>query len=314
MCSGSIAGCVTSTIRTCSSEGSPVMNAPRTPHLESADQPPLVLPRDELHWYMDAVIYQLNVKAFFDSNDDGIGDFPGLTSKLGYVKDLGVNTIWLMPFYPSPLQGRRLRHLQLPRGQPAVRHARRLPQDARGGAPAGAARHHRAGHQPHLGPAPVVPGRAARAGGLGRARVLRLERRRHQVRGHAHHLHRHRDVQLDLGPGGQGLLLASLLQPPARPELRQPQGARGGVRHHALLARHGRRRLPARRDPLSHRARRHQQREPAGDACGDQAAARRHRRELPQPLPAGRGQPVARGRARVLRRGRRMPRLATTSR
>src|SRR5271154_134589 len=55
-------------------------------------------------WYKDAVIYQLNVKSFFDSNDDGIGDFRGLTSKLEYIRDLGVNTIWLLPFYPSPLK------------------------------------------------------------------------------------------------------------------------------------------------------------------------------------------------------------------
>jgi maltose alpha-D-glucosyltransferase/alpha-amylase len=56
------------------------------------------------HWYKDAVIYQLHIKAFYDSNDDGIGDFRGLTEKLDYVKDLGVNTIWLLPFYPSPLR------------------------------------------------------------------------------------------------------------------------------------------------------------------------------------------------------------------
>ncbi len=55
-------------------------------------------------WYKDAVIYELHVKAFFDSNGDGIGDFPGLTSKLDYLKDLGVNTLWLLPFYPSPLR------------------------------------------------------------------------------------------------------------------------------------------------------------------------------------------------------------------
>jgi maltose alpha-D-glucosyltransferase/alpha-amylase len=60
-------------------------------------------PQDAL-WYKDAVIYQLNVKSFFDSNDDGIGDFKGLMSKLEYIRDLGVNTIWLMPFYPSPLK------------------------------------------------------------------------------------------------------------------------------------------------------------------------------------------------------------------
>jgi maltose alpha-D-glucosyltransferase/alpha-amylase len=59
---------------------------------------------DDAHWYKDAVIYQLHVKAFFDANDDGCGDFRGLTSKLDYVKDLGVNTVWLLPFYPSPMK------------------------------------------------------------------------------------------------------------------------------------------------------------------------------------------------------------------
>jgi maltose alpha-D-glucosyltransferase/alpha-amylase len=53
-------------------------------------------------WYKDAIIYQLHVKSFFDSNNDGIGDFPGLISKLDYIADLGVNAIWLLPFYPSP--------------------------------------------------------------------------------------------------------------------------------------------------------------------------------------------------------------------
>ncbi len=53
-------------------------------------------------WYKDAVIYQLHVKSFFDSNNDGIGDFAGLMSKLDYIADLGVTAIWLLPFYPSP--------------------------------------------------------------------------------------------------------------------------------------------------------------------------------------------------------------------
>jgi len=55
-------------------------------------------------WYKDAVIYQLHVKAFFDGNNDGIGDFPGLTQKLDYLRDLGVTALWLLPFYPSPLR------------------------------------------------------------------------------------------------------------------------------------------------------------------------------------------------------------------
>ncbi|KOF53008.1 alpha-amylase [Achromobacter sp. DMS1] len=59
-------------------------------------------PLDDALWYKDAVIYQLHVKSFFDSNDDGVGDLPGLISKLDYIAGLGVNTIWLLPFYPSP--------------------------------------------------------------------------------------------------------------------------------------------------------------------------------------------------------------------
>ncbi|HEX6296856.1 MAG TPA: maltose alpha-D-glucosyltransferase [Burkholderiales bacterium] len=55
-------------------------------------------------WYKDAVIYQLHIKAFFDSNNDGIGDFKGLAAKLDYIQELGVNAIWLLPFYPSPLK------------------------------------------------------------------------------------------------------------------------------------------------------------------------------------------------------------------
>jgi maltose alpha-D-glucosyltransferase/alpha-amylase len=58
---------------------------------------------DEL-WYKDAVFYELHVKAFQDGNNDGIGDFRGLTERLDYVQDLGVTCLWLLPFYPSPLR------------------------------------------------------------------------------------------------------------------------------------------------------------------------------------------------------------------
>lgn len=71
------------------------MNAPET------------LTKPEAHatdpqWYKDAVIYQLHMKSFYDANGDGIGDFAGLISKLDYIQSLGVNVIWLLPFYPSP--------------------------------------------------------------------------------------------------------------------------------------------------------------------------------------------------------------------
>ncbi|MFH0753457.1 MAG: maltose alpha-D-glucosyltransferase [Candidatus Omnitrophota bacterium] len=55
-------------------------------------------------WYKDAIIYQLHVKTFYDSKDDGIGDFLGLTRKLDYLKNLGISAVWLLPFYPSPLR------------------------------------------------------------------------------------------------------------------------------------------------------------------------------------------------------------------
>ncbi len=59
---------------------------------------------DKYHWYKDAIIYELHIKAFHDGNGDGIGDFSGLLEKLDYLEELGVTAIWLLPFYPSPLK------------------------------------------------------------------------------------------------------------------------------------------------------------------------------------------------------------------
>jgi maltose alpha-D-glucosyltransferase/alpha-amylase len=60
-------------------------------------------PADPL-WYKDAIFYELRVRSFYDSNGDGVGDFPGLTQKLDYLVSLGVTTLWLLPFYPSPMR------------------------------------------------------------------------------------------------------------------------------------------------------------------------------------------------------------------
>lgn len=59
---------------------------------------------NQLHWYKDAIIYELHIKAFRDGNGDGVGDFEGLLQKLDYLQDLGITAIWLLPFYPSPLR------------------------------------------------------------------------------------------------------------------------------------------------------------------------------------------------------------------
>ena len=61
---------------------------------------------DDPLWYKDAIIYQVHIKSFFDANNDGVGDFPGLIAKLDYIAELGVNAIWLLPFYPSPRRPR----------------------------------------------------------------------------------------------------------------------------------------------------------------------------------------------------------------
>jgi len=63
----------------------------------------LPLSQDVL-WYKDAIIYQVHVRAFYDSTGDGVGDFRGLAQKLDYLQELGINALWLMPFFPSPLR------------------------------------------------------------------------------------------------------------------------------------------------------------------------------------------------------------------
>src|ERR687892_2107991 len=55
-------------------------------------------------WYKDAIIYETHVRSFYDSTNNGHGDFQGLTQKLDYLHDLGINCLWLLPFYPSPLR------------------------------------------------------------------------------------------------------------------------------------------------------------------------------------------------------------------
>src|SRR6195952_3491496 len=70
------------------------------PNIDTTTNPGEI--KDDHLWYKDAIIYQLHVKAFADSNNDGIGDFAGLTDKLDYLQELGVTTLWLLPFFPSP--------------------------------------------------------------------------------------------------------------------------------------------------------------------------------------------------------------------
>ena len=67
-------------------------------------KPEIITLEDESLWYKDAILYELHVRAFHDSNGDGIGDFPGVIEKLDYLQDLGITALWLLPFYPSPMR------------------------------------------------------------------------------------------------------------------------------------------------------------------------------------------------------------------
>ena len=179
---------------------------------------------DEL-WYKDAIIYQLHVKAFADSNNDGIGDFAGLTEKLDYLQDLGVTALWLLPFYPSPGRDDGYDIADYGAINPdfgTMKDFKRFIQEAK-----------KRGLRVitelvvnHTSDQHDWFKRARRsASGLERAQLVCLERHRPEISGHADHLHRHREVELDLGSGSRPVLLAPLLLAPAGSQFRQ--SARG---------------------------------------------------------------------------------------
>ena len=167
----------------------------------------------------------------------------------------------LLPVAPAR---RRLRHQRLLLGAPRERDRRRPQAPAGRGPRPGHPGHRRPGHQPHQRPAPVVR-RVAAEPGQPQGRLVRVERRRPAVAGGPGRLHRRRAVQLGLRPPAGPVLLAPLLRPPARPQLRQPRGGRRHARGGPLLARPGPRRLPARRRPLPLPAGRHRRGEPPRD-------------------------------------------------
>src|SRR5690349_13584624 len=212
-------------------------------------------------WFKRAVFYEVLVRSFKDSNADGIGDLQGLTEKLDYLEWLGVDCLWLPPFYPSPLRD----------GGYDISHYTEV--------------------MPEIGT--VGSRRPVR-------RFLRLVRHRRQVRRRADHLRRHRAVELDLGPGPRPVLLAPVLLQPARPELREPRRRRRDDRGAEVLAGPRRRRVPAGRRPVPVRVRRDELREPPPHPRVPEAGPQGGGRELRGPRPALRGEPVAGRRRRVL--------------
>ena len=157
-------------------------------------------------WYKDVIIYEVHVRCFYDSNDDGIGDFEGLTRKLDYLQDLGVTAIWLLPFYPSPLRDDGYDIADYRDVNPkygSLRDFRHFLREA-----------HRRGlrvitelvinHTSDQHPWFQRARQAASNSAL--AQLLRLERYRSEISGHPDHLSRFREVELGLGSRGQGIL------------------------------------------------------------------------------------------------------------
>ena len=120
-------------------------------------------------------------RRFCDSNADGIGDFRGLTQKLDYLQELGVTAIWLLPIYPSPFKDDGYDISDYTDVHPSYGTLEDFQALSDRGAPPRAARHHRAGPEPHLGPAPLVSGSAQRRAASPEPRLVRLERHRQQI-------------------------------------------------------------------------------------------------------------------------------------
>ena len=260
-------------------------------------------------WYRDAVIYELHVRAFADSDGDGIGDFRGLTRKLDYLQDLGVTAIWLLPFYPSPLRDdgydiADYRGVNPTYGDAARRSGgsstRRTARDLR--VITELVLNHTSDQHPWFQRARRAPP------GSRVARLLRVER-------HARHATATRgsSSRTSRRPTGRGtrrraVLLAPLLLPPARPQLRQPRGPREMLRTSSTTgSRWASTGCASTRCRTCSSARARTARTCPRRTTFLQELRAHDRRALPGPDAAGRGEPVARGRGRLLRRRRRVP-------
>ena len=175
-------------------------------------------------WHKEAVFYEIPIKSFYDSNGDGIGDLTGLTEKLDYLQHLEVDCLWLLPMYPSPMRDdgydiSDFYDIHPDYGTVAdferfiqAAHERKLRVIA------DLVLNHTSDQHPWF--------QAARHPGSPKRDWYVWSDDDQKYKQAPHHLLGHREVELDLGPRRQGLLLAPLLLPSARPQLRQSRGAR----------------------------------------------------------------------------------------
>ena len=175
-------------------------------------------------WFKRAVFYEIHIRGFADGNDDGTGDLRGLTEKLDYLQWLGVDCIWLLPMYPSPLRDGGYDIADFYSIHPdygTVEDFRALIDAAheRGiRVIADLVMNHTSSDHPWFQEARQDPSSPKRDWYVWSDTDHALPRG-------ADHLHRHRGLELDVGSGRRPVLLAPLLLAPARPELRQPRGA-----------------------------------------------------------------------------------------
>ncbi len=173
---------------------------------------------DDPLWYKDAVIYEVHVKAYCDTAGDGIGDFKGLTSKLDYLKDLGVTTLWLLPFYPSPLKDDGYDIADYFDIHPLYGNLKDFKEFMNEAHSRGLrvitelVLNHTSDQHPWF-----KKSRTAEPG-IEVAGFLRLERHSQQVHGGTDHLQGFRGLKLGVGQRRKSLLLAQVLLAPARPE------------------------------------------------------------------------------------------------
>ena len=216
-------------------------------------------------WYKDAIIYQLHVKTFADSNGDGTGDFRGLTTRLDYIRDLGVDCIWILPMYPSPFRDDGYDIADYGSIHPSygtlddfreflsAAHERGLKVITELVLNHTSDQHQwfKEARQSRASPRRdwyVWSDRDDRYAGV---RIIFSDTER---------------SNWAWDPDSQQVLLAPVLQPSAGLELRQSGRPRRDVEGHAVLARPRRRRIPRGRGAVPDRARGHFMREPAGDA------------------------------------------------
>ena len=237
---------------------------------------PITLPGLALdpQWYRRAVFYEVMVRSFVDSNGDGSGDLGGLIAKLDYLQWLGVDALWIPPFYSSPLRDGGYDVADYTTILPefgTVDEFRELVTKA---------------HERNMRIIIDLPlnhtsdqhewfqqSRSDPEGPYGDFYVWSdTDEKYPDIR---IIFTDYEDSQLGLRLGAAPVLLPPLLLAPARPQLREPGRARGDLRRRAVLARPGRRRLPARRDPLPLRVGRGQRRGRAADPRVPQEAARR---------------------------------------